>query len=403
MSIGSGARARRADRGLTGPSLDVDLFGRRALADPLPHLAAVRAAGPAVWLPRHRLWALGRYADVHAALRDPDVFVSGRGVAANAPANALGRSTVLCSDAAEHQRRRRVLLGSLAPKNLTGVQAAIDRKAEEVVAALVRQRSFDGVQDFASALPLEVVAGLVGLRVPADRLLAWGGATFDVLGPYNGRALGSALRSVQMVAFARRLRRGDVTEGGWAETVFTAADEGRISLHEARTMIIDFVAPSLDTTILASAHMLWLLGTTPGLWTSVRDDPALIPSLVAESVRLSSPVRGFTRYIARDTDVDGIPLPAGSRALLLYAAANRDPDKFPNPDQVDLGRRSGDQLGWGTGPHTCVGMHLAKLEMQALLRAMVPGVAAVEVGPPTRLHNNVLQGMTALPTTFTPA
>ena len=385
------------------PSLDLDLFGRRALADPLPHMAAVRAAGPAVWLPRNRLWAIGRYQPVYAALRSPEVFASGRGVAANTPVNALSRSTVLCSDADDHQRRRRVLLGSLAPKSLTTVQATLEQTAEELVTRLVRKGDFDGVRDFASTLPVDVVADLVGLRVPAGRLLAWGGATFDALGPYNRGALGSAARAGQMLLFARRLRARDVTEGGWAASVFRAADEGTLTRHEARTMIIDFVAPSLDTTILASAHMLWLLGVTPGLWQRVRDDPAVIPSVVAESVRLSSPVRAFTRYVTRDTEVGGVPVPAGSRALLLYAAANRDPDRFPDPDRVDLDRRSGDQLGWGTGPHTCVGMHLAKLEMAALLRAMVPRVASIRVGRPTPLRNNVLQGMSALPAAFTPA
>lgn len=148
--------------GASVPRLDIDLYSRRVLAGPVPYLAAIRAAGPVVWLPRNRLWVMGRYADVHYALRTPEIFASGHGVAANFLANAAGRATVLFSDAPDHARRRRVLLRSLAPRSLTGVEEIIGRAAEAAVARLAGRGRFDGVRDFAAALPLEVIADLVG-------------------------------------------------------------------------------------------------------------------------------------------------------------------------------------------------------------------------------------------------
>ncbi len=382
--------------------LDIDLYGPTVLADPLPHYAALRDAGPAVWLPRNKLWAVARHADVKTALRDAETFRSGAGVGANRLINRLSRHTVLNSDGDVHTARRRVLLRSVGPRHLTDVEEPIRERAEALVARLLAAPGFDGVTDFATALPVEVVADLVGLRVDAARLLHWGRTTFDALGPTNRRSLRAAPSGLGLARRTARLSHSDVVPGTWAAAVFAAAEAGDISEREARTMVIDFVVPSLDTTILAAAHLLWCLGTVPGAWEALRADPGLIPAAVVEAVRLASPVRGFTRLVARDTDIDGVRIRAGQRVVLLYAAANRDERAFDRPDEFDLHRARHDQLGWGKGPHTCVGMHLAKLEMTALLRAMVPAVGGVRLGLPTLVVNNVLQGFATLPARFLP-
>ncbi|WP_320669536.1 cytochrome P450 [Patulibacter defluvii] len=390
-------RRHQPPRGSDAPVLDLDLYDRRALADPDGTYAAIRDAGPAVWLPRHRIFAIGRYADVRAALKDSETFASGDGVAANPLANRLGRRTTISADGDVHATRRGVLLRSVGAKSLAHLREQVQREAEQVVEELLTGGAFDGVEDFASALPLRVVADLVGVRVPHERLLAWGRATFDGLGPVNGRGLRAAGAALDLWRYARRLRREMVVPGGWAESVFDAADAGEISQREARTMVIDFVAPSLDTTILASAALLRDLATVDGLWPRLREQPDRIPAAVVESVRLSSPIRGFTRRVARPAVVDGTTLPVGSRVAVLYAAANHDERQFAEPRRFDLDRRPAANFGWGNGPHTCVGIHLAKLEMQALLHAMVPRVASVETGQPTWLHNNTLQGIERLP------
>lgn len=389
-----------ASRGSDAPRVDLDLYGDAALRNPAATYDAVRDAGPVAWLPRNGLFAIGRYADVRAALKDAETFASGHGVAANPLANRLGRRTTISADGAVHATRRGVLLRSVGARALADLDEQVHREAAAVVAELRQAREFDGVRDFASALPLRVVADLVGVRVPREQLLAWGRATFDGLGPANRRGLRAALGALDLWRYSRRLRRRMVVPGGWAETVFDAADAGEITQLEARTMVIDFVAPSLDTTILASAALLRHLATVDGLWARLRAEPDRIPAAVVESVRLSSPIRGFTRRIARTAVVDGVTLPAGSRVALLFAAANLDERQFPDPERFDLDRRPAANLGWGNGPHTCVGIHLAKLEMRALLHAMVPAVAAVETGDPQLLENNALQGIVRMPARF---
>jgi cytochrome P450 len=380
------------------PALDVDLYSAAVTEDSAATFARIREAGPVVWLPRHRMWAIGRFDEVRAALRDDELFISGHGVAANPITNVAGRKTTLFSDGETHSARRRVLMRSLGAQALAPIADRLDAEAETIVAGLVGRGEFDAVPDFSSGLPLRVVADLVGVRVSTERLLGWGATSFDILGPLNRRGLEAAPGSIGLLAYAQRLDRSRVVPGSWAASVFDAAERGEIEMAEARNMVIDFIAPSLDTTILASTQMLWLLGENPQAWQRLRRDPELIGAAVVEAVRLASPIRGFTRQVSRDAELAGVPLAAGDRAVLLFGAANMDERRYPDPQRFDLDRPPGGNLGWGYGPHTCVGIHLAKLEMAALLRALVAQVETIEIaGPSTRIRNNTLQGIGSLP------
>ncbi len=378
--------------------LDLDLYADDAIEDSSTVFARIRDAAPVVWLPRHRIWAVGRFDDVREALRDGELFISGHGVAANRLTNLAARKTTLSSDGDTHSTRRKVLMRSLGAKAIAPIADRLDAEAEAIVAALLDAGEFDAAGDFSSGLPVRVVADLVGIRVSSDRLLRWAADTFDILGPLNRRGLRAAPSSLGMLAYSQRLSRSRVIPGSWAASVFDAADRGEINKAEARTMIIDFVAPALDTTILASTHMLWLLGENPESWQRIRRDPELIPAAVVEAVRLASPIRGFTREVSRDAEFSGASLRAGDRVVLLFGAANMDERRYPDPERFDLERPPGGNLGWGNGPHTCVGIHLAKLEMAALLRALVAQVGTIEIaGPVTRIRNNTLQGIGSLP------
>jgi cytochrome P450 len=387
---------RRASRQPSAP--DLDLYTPAVSEDSAAAFARIRAAGPLVWLPRHRLWAIGRFEQVRDALRDDELFISGNGVAANPMTNLAARGTTLFSDGEPHATRRKVLMRSLGAKALAPIAARLDAEAEEIVGSLVGGATFDAARDFSSGLPMRVVADLVGIRVSKDRLLGWGASSFDVLGPLNRRGLRASVNGLGMLAYSQRLSRSRVVPGSWAESVFEAAELGEISKREARAMVVDFVAPSLDTTILASTQMLWLLGRNPEAWQRLRADPELIGAAVVEAVRLASPIRGFTRQVSRDAEFAGTRLRAGERAVLLFGAANLDERRYPDPERFELDRPPGGNLGWGFGPHTCVGIHLAKLEMAALLRALVAQVEKIEIaGPPTRIRNNTLQGIGSLP------
>jgi cytochrome P450 len=390
---------RRRRPSSRAPTVDIDLYVDDVVEDSTAAFQRIRDAGPVVRLPRNRLWAMGRFEDVRAALRDDELFASNHGVAANPIGNLSGRKSILFSNGQTHATRRNVMMRPLGAKALAPVAERLDAEADAIVEGLVGAAEFDAVREFSSALPLRVVAKLVGLPVPAERLLAWSTMAFDMLGPLNGRWRRALPATLNLIAYVQRLDRSRVTPDSWAAAIFDAADRGEIGKVEARMMIIDFIAPSLDTTVHSISHMLWLLGRNPAAWQRLRREPELIPAAVVEAVRIASPVRCFTRRVSREAELGGVQLRAGDRVALLFAAANMDERRFPDPARFDLDRPPGGNLGWGNGPHTCIGIHLAKLEMQALLRALVARVEAIEtVADPPRIRNNTVQGIASLPT-----
>jgi cytochrome P450 len=386
--------------GSRSPALEIDLFNVESLRNPAPTYRAIRDAGRVVWLPRHRVWAMGRYADVRAALRNDELYRNSDAVSFNRIQRPVVRKAAIGSDGPTHSRRRKVLMQSLGAKALGQLQPELDATAHEVVEDLVTRATFDGVGDFASQLPLRVIADMVGVRIDHDHLLAWGRRAFDGNGPLtNRRVLRVTPTALRIWLYTARLSQSRVVPGSWASAVLAAGERGDLTKSEARNMVVDFILPSLDTTILAAAQLLWSLGRNPDAWQLLRRSPDLVPSAVVEAVRLASPVRAFTRRLARDEDIDGVRLREGERVALLYGSANLDERQFPNPEFFDLDRRGGN-VGWGYGAHACVGMHLSKLEMEALLRAMIPRVERIQVDQPRRLINNGLQGFSSFRALF---
>ncbi|HEY1440897.1 MAG TPA: cytochrome P450, partial [Mycobacterium sp.] len=190
------------------PAYEPDLYSARAILDPHPHYARLRRLGRVVWLSRQRVYALPRYAECKAVLRDDTTFVSGEGVGLNGVFNRLSRGTTLNSDGYQHDQRRKLVAHRLLPRALRTMSDTVNRQAEQLVAAAVQRQRVDGVKDLATALPLSVVPDLVGW--PEDRrryLLRWGGATFDVLGPLNRNALKSVRANLQMLRFSKDVVR----------------------------------------------------------------------------------------------------------------------------------------------------------------------------------------------------
>jgi len=377
------------------------IHGRDALIDSTAHFRAIRDAGPAVWLSRYKMWAVGRYEDAKTVLRAADRFVSGKGIAANRLVNSIDNKITLTADGAEHVRRRLVLIKPLGPAALMPLRERMQQDAEALVQRLKGCGTFDAMAGFAAHLPVSIVAELVGLRPEGrERMLRWAAATFDAIGPMNWRMMRALPALLDLARYSARLDREAVVPGSWADRLFAAADDGTLSRREAKAMIIDYVAPSLDTTILATGQLVRHLALQPHVLDAVRRDEAIAGDVVHESVRMSSPIRGFTRLAVADFSVGPVTVPAGDRVLVLYASANRDERKYDDPDRFDISRNARDHLGWGHGAHACAGMHLARLEMECLLVALARHVKRIEVDTPEPLINNVLQGFKTLPARF---
>ncbi|MEL7044270.1 MAG: cytochrome P450 [Pseudomonadota bacterium] len=380
------------------PVSDIDLYSDDTLENTRVVYRQLRDLGAVVYLNSNDLYAITHYDAVRAALRADDVLINGEGVAANEIINGAPKDTTITSDGETHNHRRSILRRPLLPRSLESLRNRVGDSADALVSDLLRRDGFCGVADFASHLPVSIVADLVGLSEQGrSNMLEWAAATFNALGPLNARCEAALPLALQAVEYVTGLTPDGVQEGGWAHRVLMGREDGELNQAEASMMVLDYVAPSLDTTILATAHMLWLLGTSPDAFAALKADPTLVESVVTESVRLASPIRCFTRFAQSDFGFEGSVVPAGSRAAVLYASGSWDERHFPNADEFQVDRNPREQLGWGHGAHTCAGMHLARLEMESLLRSMIRHVDVIEVGEPAPLMNNILQGFSALP------
>jgi cytochrome P450/ferredoxin-NADP reductase len=384
------------------PVYDVDFYSDEFKTDPWAHYAEMRRLGAVVWLPRHRNFALTRYKEVAAGLRDHDTFISGRGVAGDEAGSRMMRGNAVGSDGERHHQIRKAIAPPLLPGAMRDIEETVQALADALIADLVQRTSFDIMRDLAPYLPLTVVRDLVGVPDFAkDKMLLWANAAFDLVGIQNERGRQALDVYSQQREYLRvHATRDALKAGSWTRRIYELVDSNKLSAELAAYAIRDYINPSLDTTISATAQMVIELARTPAALDQLRANPKLIRNAVSEAVRLASPIRSFSRVAAKNVSIDGVDIPAGARVMMLYASANRDEAKFERPDCFDVTRPPTEHMGFGSGIHMCVGMHLAQLEMTALLRAMLARVGEVTVLSLIRSMNNTMHSYESVTASF---
>lgn len=388
--------------GSEAPRYDADLYADEVLLEPYGHYRALRELGPVVHLPAHDAYAVARYDDVKQVLGTPGTFASADGIALNRPANDAIRGCTLASDGERHAHLRRVVAHRLTPRALRPMHETVVATADALVADLVARGSFDAVTDLARTLPLSIVPDFVGWpQEGREHLLTWAGANFDSFGPENARTARAMPHCGEMAAYGTALVRDEnVLPGSLGASVLAARDDGEITTEQAMMLMLDYLAPSLDTTISAVGSAIWLFGTHPEQWDRIRADPSLVPRAVHEVIRLETPIQSFGRRVTQDTELGGVALPAGAKVVVLYASANRDERHWDSPEDFDVTRRNAvGQLGFGFGEHNCAGQGLARMEAEAVLAALARTVERFELGTPERALNNLIRAFGALPVT----
>jgi cytochrome P450 len=386
----------------TYPTYDGDLYSDVVHLNPFPHFKKLRDLGPAVWLSQHEAWAIPRYKEVKECLRNTDVFISGQGISLNDKFNGILRGNAVASDGDLHVKLRKVIGAPMLPGALAAITDRVQAAAEELSERVVQKRSFDAVSELAHHLPLTLVTEFVGLSEEGrEHMLEWAAAGFDAVGPMNDRVHAALERLEQAVAYVNHcVETRAVRPGSWGDGIFQAYDRGEITLDNVGHLLMDFIFPSLDTTINVTSTLILHFARSPEQYDLLQSDPSLIPNAINEAVRIDSPIRQFSRLVTRDVDVGGVTLKAGSRALMMFSSANHDERKFADPERFDVRRNVADHLGFGHGVHQCAGMHLARLEIGSLLKALMPRIKRFELsGEPKYSINNVLRGMSSLPVT----
>lgn len=394
---------------MTTPSLAIDPFDEAFLADPYAHHAALRDAGPVVWLEAIGCYAMARFAEVRASLRDFATFCSGRGVGlADFSKEAPWRppSLLLESDPPLHDRTRGIVNKVVSLQALKAIRPRWAERAETLADRLVARGSFDAVTELGEAYPMLVFPDTIG--VPQDgraQLLPYAAAAFNAFGPRNAvfrRGEAEAAEAAQWIALA--CRRENLTEDGWGMAVYHAADRGECSEAEAERLVRSFLTAGVDTTVNGISHMMLAFATFPEEWERLRANPSLAKRALDESLRWDSTVQIFFRTATCDTEVAGTAIPEGAKVLLHLGAANRDPRQWAEPDRFDLTRSASGHVGFGFGIHQCLGQMVARLEGELVLEALLRRVRSIRLaGPPVRRLNNTLHAIAHLPVEVVPA
>ena len=390
------------------PVSDADPFAHDVLEDPLPLHQALREAGPVVHLRRYDVFAVARYEQVRAAAVDWQHLESGAGVGlANHRTEQPWRppSVLLEADPPRHDAPRRVLGKVLGQRALHRLRerwvADAERLVEEVLAG---PAEVDAVRDVAQVFPLRVFPDAVGIGPHGrEHLLPYGDHAFNAFGPPNDLVAAGEPRVAELSGWVgEQCRREALADGGFGAAIWAAADRGEITPEQAPLMVRSLLTAGVDTTVHGISAVLYGLATHPDQWARLRADPSLARLAFDEAVRWESPVQTFCRTTTVDTLIGGTVVPAGRKVLMSYAAANRDPRRWTEPDRFDLDRDPSGHVGFGMGLHQCVGQHVARLEAEAVLTALARRVRTIEIAGPTRRHhNNTLRAWGSLPVRLT--
>ena len=385
------------------PVLDLDPFADDFLRDPDPHHEQLREAGPVVFLERYEVWAMARFAGVHAALQDHETFCSGAGVGLSDFRKEKPwrpPSLLLEADPPHHAHARRATARVMTARVLEDLRPDFERVAEAMVSEAAGRGRVDGVADLARAYPLRVFPDAVGLsRDGRENLVAYGSMVFNAFGPRN-RLFTESMAAAEPVRawIAARCERRALAPDGLGARIYAATDTGEITDDEAGLLVRSLLSAGIDTTTHALASALHALATRPDQWAMLRDDPTRARAAFEETLRYASPVQTFFRTTTRDVVIEDVTVPGGEKVLLFLGAANRDPRHWRDPDRFDITRRAAGHVGFGTGIHACVGASIARLQAEILLTALTRHVRSLALaGPPRPLLNNTLRGLTELP------
>ena len=392
-------------RNKTAPLTDFDPFSQEMMRDPIPgyHGLLTGPNVPNVWYNRKRgIWIIAGYDDVRLALRDHDALSSAESQARY----RVHLKTMNAVDPPDHTRLRKFVSRAFTPRAMKAWQAAINEVADELVDGIIASGKTDVVTDLAKPLPNRLIAMMLGIpREDHKRFLAWSDAivegAFTQLTPrgiaLNARSASATIamrRNLDRLITHRRHHPGDDLI-----SMMTASDGDDVLTDDevfwSAAMLIG--AGSETTTNLLSGLFL-ALAEQPGLYARLREHPELIPAAIEEQLRLGSPVQGFYRTATRDYTVGEQTIPAGARVLILFAAANRDPRHYDDPDSFDLDRNPTDHLAFGLGIHYCLGTPLSRLEVGRVLTQLLPRVEAIRLDGDYRyLENPTMRGLAHLP------
>jgi hypothetical protein len=376
-------------------------------------------------------WVVTRHADILEISRQNDLFHNGdRSPTLTSQAvdrqvrEMMGGSphllrTLIHMDAPEHPKYRALTQAWFMPPNLRGLEDRIRVIARAAVAKMAATGGrCDFVREVALQYPLHVIMTILGVPEEDEpRMLKLTQELFGAADPELGRnretdlgpsADGERKFDVGVItdffnyfrALSERKRANPSDD--LASVIANAQVDGQpISDLEAMSYYIIVATAGHDTTSSSTAGALWALAENPGEFAKLKADPSLIPGLVDESIRWTTPVKTFMRTVTEDVEFAGRDFRKNDWLMLCYASGNRDETVFEDPFQFRVDRKPNKHLAFGYGAHLCLGQHLAKMEMRILWEELIPRLASLELaGEPALSEAVFVNGPKRLPVQF---
>jgi hypothetical protein len=393
------------------------LLDPEVLGNPYPLYHRLRTQSPVHWDPLLRVWVVTRYEDVIHVLRDfsaertpPPAVLTAMGLAALNPVAKVMVKQMLFLDPAAHTRIRSLASAAFTPTRVEMLRSHIREIVKNLLKPVASTGRMNLIADLAEPLPCIVTAEMLGVPVEDHpQLKLWSQDFAEVLGNFqhNPDRVQRILKCTEeMSQYFRTMMHSDkLRPEGLVMSLKNAEIQGdRLTEDEViANCIITMVGGQETTTILLGNGVLALL-RNPDQLERLRANPALVPSAVEELLRFESPTQYTGRIAAQDTEIGGKVIKQKQAVFAVLGAGNRDPERFPNPDKLDIARQDNKHLAFGWGAHFCFGAPLARIEAQIAFEELLRLQNwALEPGPLTWRTNLALRGLIALPISFTPA
>lgn len=389
--------------------MEYNPFTPEVKANPYPYYTHLRHYAPVFQVKDAGFWAVSRYDDVLYVLKNPQLFSST--ILLTALVGDLNpvpeAANLIASDPPVHSRLRKLANRAFTPRMISALEPRLREITTELLSAVAPRGEFDLVHDLSTPLPVIAIAEMLGVEA-ADRadFKRWSDDIVHAANGVSGEERELARKSVaefrtyfqDVIKTRRAAPRNDLISA----LVKAEEEEQMLTSGEILSLATLLLIAGNETTTNLIGNAVLALLEHPATLARVEKDPALIPQVVEEVLRYDGPVHGIFRQATQDVELAGTTIPSGALVFPLFASADRDENKFPNPDQFDITRKTEGHIAFGFGSHFCLGAPLARLEAKIALQEMLGRFHHLKQKAEgfTRIDSFFLRGLKTMPLTF---